>query len=546
MFGSVVALAAAATFACTGEITEPGADSIGGPGTGPNGVTCGQINPGPSPLRRLTRWEYDNTVRDLLGDTSAPARKFVPEAEQFGFDNNAAGATLNQLVIQQYEEAASSLVATAIQDLPGLLGCDPVNAGNDACARSFIKSFGRRAFRRPLTDEEAARYEAYYAQNAGLYGFQDAVGMIARAMLQAPAFLYRLEIGIADPKLPGALRLTPYETASRLSYLLWGSMPDEELLAAAERNELSTPVQIRAQAERMLDSENGARAIKNFYAQWAGIRELEQLERENAEFSPEVASLLKRETETFVDEVVRKGDGKWSTLLSAPYSYRNAALASYYRQSGPAGEALQKVALDPERHAGILSHGSVLATLAHTSQPSAVLRGKFVLEKLLCSPVPDPPNDVDTTLAPTDESGTARQKLEEKTKNEPCISCHGLLNPPGFAFEHFDETGRWRDLDHGLAIDSSGNLINSDVDGPFANHVELMKRLESSEQVRNCVVLHWFRYAYGRDRVDDDACSGGQLEAAFSESGGNIRELLLALTQTPAFLYRSPHSGGAP
>jgi hypothetical protein len=543
--GAVVALLGAATFSCTGTITEPGSGEVDGPGgTNPASAACKQWSAGPSPMRRLTRWEYDNTVHDLLGDTTRPGSKFVPEAEQFGFDNNAAGATLNQLVVQQYEEAARTLVENAMTDPTALLGCDPAAQGEDTCAHAFIRSFGRRAFRRPLGSEEIARFESFYAANKAAHGFTDAVGMVARAMLQSPSFLYRLEIGTAEPTSNGALPLTPFETASRLSYLLWGSMPDEELLLAAESGQLSTPEQVGEQARRMLNAEHGARALKNFYVQWLGIEEIEQLDRAGTDLDVNVAKLLRQETETFVDEVVRKGDGKLSTLLTSPVSYRNGALASYYGEPGPTTDTFQQVALDPSRHSGLLTHGSLMATLAHPGLPSAVLRGQFVLDKLLCSPVPPPPDDVDTTPPTTDATGTAREKLEAKTANEPCNNCHSKLNPPGFAFEHFDETGRWRDLDHGLPIDASGTLIDTDVDGAFADHVELAKKLQSSAEVRSCVVLGWFRYAYGL--TQDDACSEAQLETVFEKSDGNVRELLIALTQTPAFLYRSAHEGGAP
>lgn len=546
MLGTVAGMLAAAAVACTGTITEPGSDDVGGPGSNPAHANCASFDPGPSPLRRLTRWEYDNTVHDLLGDTTRPGSKFVPEAEQFGFDNNAAGATLNQLVVQQYEEAAETLVKNAMSDLAGLLGCDPAAAGEDECAKSFVGSFGRRAFRRPLTSEETARFESFYATNKASHGFADAIGMVVRAMLQSPSFLYRLELGMPEPGANGALRLTQYEVASRLSYLLWGSMPDEELLAAAENGQLSTPAQVEQQARRMLEADSGARAVKNFYAQWLGIEEIEQLDRAGTDFNPQIAQALRQETETFVDEVVRKGDGKLSTLLTASYSYRNGALSAYYGDGGPAGGAFEKTPLDPARHAGLFTHAGLMATLAHPGLPSAVLRGQFVLERLLCSPVPPPPDDVDTTPPTTDGSGTARQKLEAKTAGAPCNNCHTKLNPPGFAFEHFDETGRWRDTDHGLPIDASGKLIDTDIGAGFDDHVELAKLLAESEQVRSCVVLGWFRYAYGRDRTERDSCTDTQLETVFEKSGGNVRELLVALTQTPAFLYRSQHDGGAP
>jgi len=323
-------------------------------------------------------------------------------------------------------------------------------------------------------------------------------------------------------------------------------MPDTELLDAAEAGALDTPEEVATQAERLLEDDRGARVVKNFYYQWMQLSGLATLERPDSDLTPEVAALLRAETETFADEVVRLGDGSWSTLLTAPWSYMNGSLAAFYGVDGPAGAEMEKVSLDPDRYGGFMTQASMMALLAHPGQPSPVLRGKFVREQLLCAPTPPPPDNVDTTPPATDPNATAREKLEQKTSVEPCSSCHSLLNPPGFAFEHFDELGRWRDDDSGLPIDSTGNLLSTDVDGAFEDHKALLEMLDSSEQVRQCVVLQWFRYAHGRDRTDADACTTGQLEALFAETGGDIRALLIGLTQTPAFLYRGPHEGGAP
>jgi len=498
-------------------------------------------------MRRLTRWEYNNTLHDLLGVTDRPADGFPAEAAQFGFDNNAQGAVLSPLVVESYESAASSLALRVTQNLPGLLGCDPAVTGEDACASSFVGTFAKRAFRRPLRAAEQTRFEAFYQTSKAAYGFADAIRMLVQAVLQSPNFLYRLEMGVEDAALPGALRLSSAEMASRLSYLFTGSMPDVELLGAAEGDLLSKPTQILAQAQRLLESEAGGRMVKNFVRQWAVLNELRDLDKVDAKFTPEVGDLLELETETFVDQIVRKGDGKLSTLMTAPYSFMNQELAAFYGLSGPTSAELVRVELDPTRYAGILSQAGLMANLAHPSQPSAVRRGKFVLEKLLCIALPPPPNDVDTTLPKPDPTATARAQLTQKTSVQPCLGCHTILNPPGFAFEHFDELGRYRADEHGLAIDSSGVLTGTDVDRPFASHVELSSALSESAQVRSCLALNWFRYAYGRDRSDADACSLQGLESAFTESGGNVKSLLLALTQTPEFLYRNdPSQGGAP
>jgi len=549
---------AAATVACSGSIqssAEPpsnaggsaGNKAAGGSGGATASAACGEKrNPGPTPLRRLTRWEYNNTVAQLLGDKTHPAFQFVPEASQLGFDNNADSTTLSSVLISQQEEAAGKLAQTAAANLPGLLKCDVATKGEDVCAAQFISTFGRLAMRRKLTVREVDRYTAFYTQQKQAGTFASAIEQIVKTMLLSPAFLYRPELGTTDPNAKGALRLSGYEVANRLSYLFWGSMPDDLLFDAADADMLGTPDQIRLQAERMLADSKGQRAIKNFYSQWASLAQLASTPRD-ATFTPAIAELQRQETEAFVDEVIRRGDGKWSTLLTAPFSFMDASLVSFYGVSNAtAGKDLQKVSLDPKRHSGLLTQGSLMTLLAHPGQTAPVLRGKFVMERILCQALPPPPNNVDTTVPAPDPKVSPRKQLEQKTQTvQPCLNCHNILNPPGFAFDHFDSTGKWRATDHdNIPIDTSGVLQGTDVDGPFTDHVELAKRLAQSKLSRDCVVTEWFRYAYGRDHTDADECTINQLQTLFDASGGDLRKLLLGLAQTDAFRYRLAPTGG--
>jgi hypothetical protein len=527
-----------------GGAASAGSSSLGGTASAVGPDACNAPAPA-APLRRLTRWEYNNTIADLLGDESRPADKFVAEAEQFGFDNNAAGAVLSPVVVEQFEEAARGLARQATLDLPKLLGCEPAVSGNEACASQFIASFFKRAYRRELSQAEQSRLQAFYQQASADNGFEAAIQLLVSAALQSPKFLYRLEFGMASPAAQGAVPLSSWEVASRLSYLLTGSMPDDELLAAAEKGQLDSAEQVMAQATRLLDSDRGARVVKNFYRQWAGLGDLADLQRKDPTFTSTTAGLLAEETETFADRVVRQGEGSLAALLTAPYTYLNGPLAQFYGLPAPVGDGFVQVQLDPSRYAGILTQAGLMARLAHPGQPSPVQRGKFIREKLLCAPLPPPPNNVDATLPPLDPKATAREQLTTKTSVAPCNGCHALINPLGFAFEHFDEMGRYRVDDHGLPIDASGALTATDVDGPFQDQIGLMKLLSGSEQVRSCVVTNWFRYAYGREASEGDGCSKQQLSQVFNQSGGNIKQLLLSLTQTPAFRFRDATAPGA-
>ncbi len=554
--GLLVSLCGVGLLGCTGEID--GANGSGPTGTGPLGVagsgteltggaSCATPAVQASPLRRLTRQEYNNTVRDLLGDATRPADRFVSEAAQSGFSNGAASALLSPSVVEDFESAAASLARAATSNLPGLLGCDPAVMGEDACAEDFIQRFGARAFRRPLAADELTDYRALYANNKLELGLGPALELVLRAVLQSPLFLYRIELGLAAPNKAGALRLSAYETATRLAYLITGSMPDEALFQAAAANQLVEAKDLRAQAERLLATEHGAHALSDFYAQWGQLANVPNLHKNDARFTPGVGRLLLEETTRFVDETLRHGDGRLETLFTSPVSYLNSELAAYYGVTGPSGAAFERFEFPPGQRTGLLTQASFMATFAHEAQPSPVLRGKFIMEQVLCSPLPAPPANANATLPAADPSKTARQQLTELTSVAPCVSCHGLLNPPGFAFEHFDALGRYRERDGSRDIDTSGDLLGpGDLSGHFENHEDLLRLLSASETVRACVVGKWFTYTHGRGEGATDACSLQQMNEVFAKSDGNVRELLLSVVQTPAFLYRSDPKGAQP
>jgi hypothetical protein len=503
------------------------------------GLDCSHPALADSPLRRLTRWEYNNTVHDLLGDTTAPADQFSAESRQLGFTNGAASTPMSAVVVEEYEGAARALAATAIKDPAALLGCDPAAKGEDACADQFLTTFGRRAFRRPLTPAELAAYHTFYTTQKAAYGFTTAIELFVGAILQTPSFLYRVELGMPDPAAPDALRLDGYEVASRLSYLLWGTMPDDALLDVAAKGDLATTSAVRAQAVKMLDDPRGAAAIQDFYVQWGRLGATPTLHKNAAEFTPAIGNLMLTEARLFVDDVVRHGDGTMSALLTTPATFINADLAAFYGIKGPTGSTFERVDLDPARYSGLLTQGALMATLAHEEEPSQVYRGKFVLEQLLCNPPPPPPDNVNLQLPVPDPNKSARVQLEELTAKEPCHTCHIRMNPIGFAMDHLDAVGRWRDLDGAHPLDTTGVLVGpGDASGSFTDTIALAKLLAKSEAMRACMVGHWFHYAYGRGEGPKDACSMTQLQSGFEASGGNVKTLLLDLIQTPAFLYR--------
>ena len=500
-------------------------------------------------MRRLTRREYNNVVRDLLGDTTRPADRFVPESEQSGFTNGADSTLLSAVVIDDFELAATGLSkeATSASKLGKLVGCDPnAAAGQDACAKSFIRSFGARAFRRTLDDTQLGDYEALYTTTKASAGFAVAIELVLRAMLQSPYFLYRVELGTpaASTASASVTPLTPEETAVRLSFLLWGSVPDATLLQAARESRLNTAADVRAQAVRMLADERGSALFGDFHVQWGQLEGLPN-QTKPAPFSPVIGRLLIEETEHFVDQMLRKGDGLLSTLLTTPVTYLNQPLAEFYGVTGVTGQDFRPFTFPAGQRAGLLTQGSIMGNFAHGTEPSQVLRGKFILTQLACSPPQPPPDDVNATLPAPDPTKSGRQQLVELTSGRACLGCHALLNPAGFAFEHFDGFGRYRATERGLPLDPSANVVfPADMAGNYKNHEDFLAALADSDTVRSCLTSKWFIYTHGRIPETDDACSLSAPGKDFQASG-NIRELILAMTETPAFRYYRRGTEGA-
>lgn len=526
--------------------------STGNIGDSPGKVTesaapsCEGIVPGKSPIRRMTRFEYDNTIRDLLGDDSHPAANFVPEEEALGFDNQAAALGVTQILAEQYMVASEKIALKAVQKMESLLPCQPSQpvAGEERnCAKSFIETFGRRAYRRPLESDEVNRLLAVYDWGFTEVGFSRGIELVLQGMLQSPHFLYRVEFGMPDPVEGDVIALSPHEVASRLSYLLWSSMPDAELFQAADAGHLGTAQEIEAQARRMLDDPKAREAVANFNLQWLGLSHMESMKKDPATYptyDEGLRPLWRQETLAFLDDVIFDGSGDVGAIFTAKHSMMNAELAAFYGISdGPQTENFERVELDPERAAGVLSQGAILAVTGKPNQSSPVHRGKFVRERLLCQTIPPPPNNVVATPPDLSPDLTTRERYSEHSKNPACSGCHIKMDPIGFGFEHYDGIGLWRDEENGLPVDDTGQLVDTrNIDGPFEGVADLGRKLAESEEARQCVATQWFRYGYGRAEGADDYCSMVQLQETFAKKNFNIKELLVALTQTDAFRYR--------
>lgn len=540
-----------ASFGCQGNLTGDmnGTGATGGGATTPGGQTpeqvlasaaCAKPAPGAAPLRRLSNAEYRNTVQDLLADVSGigPAvatasKDFVEEAESLGFRNNVDFLGVSSLIAQGYMDSAESL-APLVASTDKVLGCTTADA---ACAKQFVESFGKRAFRRPLLPDEVARYTALYDKAAAQgYGFKTGVEWIVFSMLQSTQFLYRVELGAAKGS---DYAPSQYEIANRLSYLIWQSMPDQALFDAADKGELSDKKQIEAQARRLLKDPKASRLLE-YFDQWLDTDRLSALDRD-ANVYPGVAAnlpeLLQNETHAFVSYLLQSPTGSLSELLTAPYTFVNGDLAKHYGVTGPTGAAYERVEM-PGR-SGILTQGMLLSHDKPT-RTSIVRRGLKVRLDLLCDRVPAPPNNVQLNLEALGDGLTQRQRLEKHRTEPSCSGCHTLMDPIGVVFEGFDAVGRVRSQDEsGSAVDTNSTITATrDLDGPVANAVALGQALANSQQVRDCYVTQSFRFFYGRDYTTADQCSMAELLIAFRDSKQSISELIVALTQTDQFLYR--------
>ena len=458
---------------------------------------------GPLPRRlwRLDHDQYERTVLDLLGADTDYGDHLAPDIAIDGFHNDADALVVSGLLADQYRSAAEDLAAVA--DIAGMLSCTPGEGEATSCAATFIEDFGTRAFRRPLAADELETYLLLWADIAEEDGFFEGLRWVVTGMLQSPHFLYRSELGVADPD--GGFVLTDWEIASELSYLLWGTMPDEELFAAAAAGALHTADQINAQVDRMMADERALDTTVHFVDAWLHLDRIASVAR--VDLDDTLKDAMQEQTHETVKELARTDQGLVDLMVS-PTTYLPETLAAHYG-SGSSGWVEQ----DGVTFGGLLTHGSLLTVYALGEASSPVHRGVVVRERMLCEDLPPPPPNLDTSPPAADADGTTREKYEVHSTLPECASCHALIDPIGFGFEHYDHLGRWRDEEVGQPIDASG-----DLDGEaFVGAPELSALLVDEPRFRSCFVETWRRWGTGAD-----ACADDQGDVALT---GPLREL---------------------
>jgi hypothetical protein len=562
-----LALMGASSFSCTTEIDSP--DTEGGPSnpqeqTGSGGSSgmpstrdpdaieqacderSGSVSLGLTKLRRLTRPQLDNTLRDLLSVTSNPSAGLSPDERMGPFLSNAI-SPITSLLVQQHQEMARAVAASVLPRRAEITGCSLETEGA-TCAGRFIDDFGLRAFRRPLRDEEKADFLALYTLGeSGLGesggGPENGFRLLLEAFLQSPSFIYHVDTGQGGVATAAPDPIDPYSFASRLSYFLWNTMPDDELFARAADGTLLDATVIETQIERMLADPRAGDTIASFHRQWLGLSDLSNKSKDPElypDFGPEVAAAMLAETGRFADYVVRSGDGLLSTLFTAEFSFPEGPLFSLYGVEEPANFTPgDQVSLAGAHRAGILTQPAFLAMHAHQDQTSPVHRGIVVRENVLCQTMKPPPPGVNNVVPPRTESSSTRERIMQHRADPACAVCHDLIDPLGMAFENYDTIGAYRTTDGLGPVDASGTFTytRDDLRGAFSDAIGMMAMLADASEVEDCVADQWLRFALGRVESLDDACSLVSIHEGFRAAGGNIRTLLGLIAKSDAFRH---------
>jgi hypothetical protein len=512
-------------------------------------------DPGPAPLRRLTRTQYRNTVRDLLGiELDAAELVNLPSDSERGYDTYAGTLTLSPLLFEKYHAAATQAVAAL--RAPGTASAQnkawntvfcaapgTTPASQKAAARTILTAFARRAYRRPPAPDELARLLKLYDTVAASRPFEDAIRLCLTATLVSPNFLLRVEADRGTRGAKESYPLTGHELATRLSYLLWSTMPDDELAQLADKGTLIQPAVLNAQVKRML-ADPRARALSDgFFATWLQINHLDRArptEQQFPAFTAKLRQAMYEEAMRFVDEL-RMNDGDLLDLLKSDYTFVNEDLAKHYGIADVSGPELRKVALQPQhQRGGVLGMGAVLAMTSHTFRTSPTLRGKWVMEVLLGTPPPPPPADV----KPIDEAeagaGKAaknfRDQLEQHVSDPTCAGCHKKMDPLGFALDGYDAVGAWRSGSSERPLDTSGTLPN----GTKVTGATDLRAILWQDRARftNTLAEQFLLYALGRDLITADQVVIGELVARLEADNHRFSTLITGVVTSTPFIMR--------
>ncbi len=497
------------------------------------------VDAGPVAVRRLTTAQYQQVVADLFGADLAIPDIAEPDLELGGLLSvGASSGSLSARGVESAEEAALAIAEQALATdarRAALVPCAPTGTVDDACARQFVQTQGERIWRRPLSDEEIDRISAIASNAATTLGdFHQGLTYALAALLQSPHFLFRVELGQGQSFTSG-------DQAARLSFFLWNTTPDEELLEAARRGELATEEGLMSQAERLLASPRARQGLRSFFDDYLHLYELMELSKDPTVFEHHDAQLgpdAREETLRLLEHLIFDADGDYRDVMTTRQTFLNPRLAALYGVPAPIKGEFGKALLPEDGgRAGLLGQASFLALHAHSVSSSATRRGKAVRNIFLCQQIPSPPVDVDTSIPePSGTTLTLRDRVKEHLENPSCAGCHSLTDPIGLALENFDGLGRWRLTDNGAPIDPSGEL-----DGEaFADARGLGEAVKNHPAFASCLVRMLVRYANGRVETQDEEALITALTERFAGGGYRVLPLLTEIVASPLFRNAGP------
>ncbi len=505
---------------------------------------CGSASrPGRVTIRRLNRIEYDNTVRDLTGLDLKLSKDFPSDDVGNGFDNIGDVLSIPPILLEKYLAASNQIAAEVLKSPQARKRVFPHEATDPKDLEEAVKvaienvnHFATRAFRRPLKPEEATRFFEFMkgAWEADA-SKEDIEYATLSAILASPYFIFRVEEDEPSDFVDGQRPLNDYELASRLSYFLWSSMPDERLFELAREGKLHTAEQLEAEVERMLGDAKSQALVKNFLGQWLQLRDLDALSPDPqrfASFDGKLRTAMRRETEMLFANIMAE-DRSILEILSADYTYVNERLAKHYGIENVDGNEFRKVDLQGKRR-GVLMHGSVLLLTSNPTRTSPVKRGKWVLENLLAEPPPPPPPDAPVLDESGETLGTLRQQMEQHRVNPNCAVCHVKMDAVGFGLENFDAIGSWRDKDGPDMIDPSGMLPGGRAfNGPL-DLAQILVEDKKTEFTR-CITMKMLTYALGRGLGVADRCSVNTIVEQVAGNEYRLSALVKSIVTSPPF-----------
>ncbi len=544
---------------CSGGVLDGGGDSGTGPGAG-GSVNVGgsaatggagsaiEFAPGGRSFKRLTDSEFRNSLRDLLGDVTIG--ELEPDTWLDGFAKvGSSQVSISLNGVEKYQLAVESATAQVFADAmrrDSLVGCVPEGVADRVCFSGFVTRFGRLAWRRPLTTAQIERFSALARSIAETLGdAHEGLRQTTNALLLSPYFLYRLERGQPDAGSKW-WRYSSHELASSIAYFLINSTPDSVLLDAADQDLLATPQGVREQAQRLLGSTRGRASVGNFATELFRLAIVGSRAKDPGLFpgyTPSLQAAMSREVPAMFESLVFDQRASGLQLFTTRSTFVNRDLALLYGldAAGLSADSWSPVTLPTEGiRAGLLGTGAFLSLYANQKEGSPTQRGKFIRQFLLCQAIPEPPPDVSTVIEepPPGLVLTKREKLAAHRVQPACAGCHQLMDPMGLTLENFDAIGAFRQTEHGLPIDATGDFDGTAFNGP----IELGKLLSTSENAAGCMVRNLYRYATGHSESETEEPLIASLAGRFTASGHDMQELMLDLVTSDGFRHVAPSS----